>query len=77
MSNAVTTKLESRIARLVDARADRRPVTLLRAGAGVAAAFVLLMPIAAVRAERIFVVRPDKAITENSAEPSCSLLPPR
>jgi beta-lactamase regulating signal transducer with metallopeptidase domain len=69
MSNAVTTKLESRIARLLDAAADRRPVTLLRGATGVAAALVLLLPIASVKAERAFVAVPNPASTKSAAEP--------
>jgi hypothetical protein len=69
MSNAVTTKLESRIARLMDTKADRRPMRLPRAVAGVTAAMVLLAPIAAVRAEKTSVVRSGAAITENAVQP--------
>jgi TonB family protein len=53
MSPALTTKLERRIARLVDPAADRRPLTAARAVLGATAALVLLAPIAGVKADQV------------------------
>jgi len=52
MSTAVTTKLERRIARLLDAGANRMPLTPGRAMCGAVIALAFLVPIAGVRAEQ-------------------------
>jgi TonB family protein len=53
MSTAVTTKLERRIARLIDPAANREPLTAGRAVLGTAIAVALLAPIAGLRAEQV------------------------
>lgn len=52
MSTAVTTKLERRIARLIDPAANRRPLTTGRTVFGAVIALAVLAPIAAVRADQ-------------------------
>ena len=52
MSTAVTTKLERRIARLIDPAANRRPLTAGRTVFGAAIVLAILAPIAAVRADQ-------------------------
>ncbi len=54
MSTAVTTKLERRIARLVDPAADRRSLSAVRAASITGVALLLLGSIAGVKAERTF-----------------------
>jgi outer membrane biosynthesis protein TonB len=74
MSIAVTTKLERRIARLIDPAANRRPLTAARTALGAALALTLLLPIAAVKAEQTFktppVVAPPPVTLEHTLEPS-------
>jgi beta-lactamase regulating signal transducer with metallopeptidase domain len=53
MSTALTTKLERRIARLVDPAANRVPLTSARAVFGTMVALVLLAPIAGLRAQEV------------------------
>lgn len=54
MSTGVTTKLERRIARLVDPAADRRRLSALRTASAVGVALLLLGSIVGVKAERTF-----------------------
>ena len=75
MSTAVTTKLERRIARLVDPEADRRSLSAVRAASVAGVALLLLGSIAGVKAERTFKApelvapNPIPALTANPPKP--------
>ena len=58
MSTALTTKLERRIARLVDPAANRVPLTAARAALGAVIAAALLAPIAGLRADQVVKAEP-------------------
>jgi beta-lactamase regulating signal transducer with metallopeptidase domain len=74
MSTALTTKLERRIARLVDPAANRVPLTSARAVFGAMLAFVLLAPIAGLKAERVLKAPP---ISSRPAIPDTVAAPER
>jgi TonB family protein len=70
MSTALTTKLERRIARLVDPSANRVPLTAARAILGAAIAVALLVPLAGVRAEQAMKAPPVTSLPQISLAPS-------
>src|SRR5262249_7048310 len=74
MSPALTTKLERRIARLLDASADRAPLNAARVIPAAMVARALLAPIAGVRAEQVtkFKLDPSRSAV-NAAEPSAAV----
>jgi TonB family protein len=73
MSTAVTTKLERRIARLIDPAANRRPLTAGRTVFGAVIALAILAPLAGVRADQSLnaptVTSAPEAITRPSVTP--------
>jgi TonB family protein len=81
MSTAVTTKLERRIARLLDPAANRVPLTAGRAVFGAVIALALLVPIAGVRAEQTLkgptVISPPQVTVEPRVTPQPVVTAPR
>lgn len=74
MMISVTTRLEHRIARLLDPSANRKPLTRTHAVCAVAAALMLLLPLAGVRAQDA-VKRTAQAVPAHTPAPSTE--PPR
>jgi TonB family protein len=70
MSTALTTKLERRIARLVDPAANRVPLTAARAILAAAVAAALLAPIAGLRADQVAKASPAISLPQVTIEPS-------
>jgi TonB family protein len=81
MSTAVTTKLERRIARLLDPAANRAPLTTARTILGAVMAVALLAPIAGLRAEQVMdvppVIAPPQISIAPSAIPNLEVAPPK
>jgi beta-lactamase regulating signal transducer with metallopeptidase domain/outer membrane biosynthesis protein TonB len=70
MSIALTTKLERRIARLLDQSADRTPLRAARVIPGAVVALALLAPIAGLRAEQVTKFKTSAPIPAPSTQPA-------